>query len=287
MPTLPTTATRYGTLLVYGSTGALAAPDSAPTVTLERNGATDATGTTITYSNPETGRYRYSYPLTAYTNGDEITEIKKATVSGVSYAATDGVVIDAAVSGVSTAIGNLNNLSALANLYGPAQIEIPASGSIAYSFQLIIRDTEGHLIDLSGTPTLVITNAAGTDRSLNVSAVTHASTGIYSFTYTAQSTAAQEGISISANGVSAADSTARHAYLSVAIVSIDTVTAINSIQTGVANTLTAIGQIPAAPTAAQNAAAILLNPANKIVTDGNNRVTTSNPATVNVNVTQS
>lgn len=126
-------------------------------------------------------------------------------------------------------ISNLNNLSALANLYGPTQLEVPASGSIAYKFTLAVRDTGGHLANLTGTPTLVITNAAGTDRSANASAVSHPSTGIYTFTYTVASTAAQEGITIEVDGTAAGDSTPRKAFASVAVVAVDVTSALTTI----------------------------------------------------------
>ncbi len=131
-----------------------------------------------------------------------------------------------------TAVNNLNNLSALANLFGPTTMEIPASGSLAYVLTLTVRDEEGHLVDLTASPTVTAANSAGTDRSTNLSAVTHASTGVYTFTYTVQSSAVQEGLTIKASGTTVApDSSTRLAYLNCAAVSIDTATAIGAIKT--------------------------------------------------------
>ena len=84
-----------------------------------------------------------------------------------------------------TDVTNLNNLSALANIY-PNGIELvrPATSTVAYPFTLTVKDEEGHLIDADATPTLTLTNAAGTDRSAGLSGVSHLATGVYTFTYT-------------------------------------------------------------------------------------------------------
>jgi hypothetical protein len=147
-----------------------------------------------------------------------------------------------ALSTVSTAISNLNNLSALAVIYGPTQMEVPASGSIAYPLTMLVKDAEGHLLDLSASPTITAANAAGTSRSGNLSAVTHASTGQYTFTYTVASTAAQEGVSITGTGTASSDSTSRIAILSTAIVSVDTTATLAAIKAKTDN-------LPASPAA--------------------------------------
>lgn len=141
-----------------------------------------------------------------------------------------GASVSADLAAVQTSVNNLNNLSALANLFGPSQLEIPVSGSIAYPLTLTVKDSEGHLVDLSASPTVTAANAAGTDRSGNLSAVSHPGTGQYAFTYAVQSTAVQEGISIKASGTASSDSTTRLAYASVAVVSIDTTTTLTAIK---------------------------------------------------------
>jgi hypothetical protein len=84
---------------------------------------------------------------------------------------------------VLTAITNLNNLSALVNLYGSTVMEIPDSGSTVFAFTLVVRDNEGKLVALDADPTIAAANAAGTDRSANLSAVSNPATGRYTFTY--------------------------------------------------------------------------------------------------------
>lgn len=160
------------------------------------------------------------------------------TVKGQVVTATGAFSFDAqtasqtTVAATQTAVNNLNNLSALANLFpNGAQWEIPAAaGSIAYPMLLVIKDAEGHMLDLSGLPTITAANGAGTDRSTNVSAVTHTGTGQYSFTYTVSSTAAQEGIQIKASGTAASDSTARLAYAGFSIVADDTTATLAAIE---------------------------------------------------------
>jgi hypothetical protein len=165
----------------------------------------------------------------------------QATVNGGGYyprvdvqyvgGAAQNLPTATAVAAIQTSVNNLNNLSALASLIGPPAMEVPASGSIAYPMTFLVKDAEGHLLDVSGnTVTLAATNAAGTDRSANLSSVTHAGTGQYTFTYTAQSSAVEEGLTFSASGTASSDSTSRVAYLSAAVVAVDTATAIAAIQ---------------------------------------------------------
>jgi len=137
----------------------------------------------------------------------------------------------AALSSLATAVANLNNLSSLANLYIPSQLEIPATGTISYQLTMLVKDSEGHQADLSASPTIVVTNASGTSRASNLSSVTHAATGQYTATYNVSSGATEEGLTFVASGTAASDSTARLAIASVAVVAVDTATAIGSIQT--------------------------------------------------------
>lgn len=134
--------------------------------------------------------------------------------TGDSYArlgAPAGASVSADIAANQTAITNLNNLSALANLFAPSQLVRPESGSIAYPFTFVVKDSEGHLIDVdTNTVTLTATNAAGVDRSANLSAVTHAGTGEYTFTYTVATAHADEGLSITARGT--VQSATRKAY---------------------------------------------------------------------------
>ena len=148
------------------------------------------------------------------------------TIKGTSQTAGDlaGLLTNGSygLSALLTAINNINNLSALATITGPAVMEIPASGSIVYPFTMLVKDEEGHLLDLSANPTITAANGAGTDRSSNLSSVSHPATGQYTFTYTMASSATQEGLSLKGSGTASSDSTARVAYFSSAAVAVDT-----------------------------------------------------------------
>ena len=126
------------------------------------------------------------------------------------------------------AISSLNNLSALANLYGSPLLEIPDSGSINYAFTLVVRDNEGKLKNLDASPTIAAANASGTDRSANLSAVSNPSTGRYTFTYSVASTAVLESLRITCSGTISAE--ARYVEWIGAIVDYDTVTTLAAIK---------------------------------------------------------
>lgn len=127
------------------------------------------------------------------------------------------------VDSIETAILNLNNLSALANLYAPSQLVRPESGSIVYPFTFVTKDTEGHLIDVdSNAVTLTAANSAGTDRSGNLSGVTHAGTGEYTFTYTVATGHTDEGLRFTAAGT--VQSATRKAYVNCEVADADSLT---------------------------------------------------------------
>lgn len=136
--------------------------------------------------------------------------------------------LDTQLTAISSAITNLNNLSALANLFGPPILEIPDSSSSLYPFTFVVRDAEGKLVDLDASPTITATNAAGTSRAANLSAVSHPSTGVYTFTYSVASNATEEGLRIVATG--AVSSEARRADANVAVADYDAVTMIAAIK---------------------------------------------------------
>jgi hypothetical protein len=164
--------------------------------------------------------------------------------------------LDAAVSSraTQTSVNNINNLSALASLIGPGVMEIPASSSIAYRFTLLVKTVEGLLEDLTTTPTVAAINTAGTDRSANLSIITHTGTGVYDFNYTMQSTAAQEGLRIQATGTAVSDSTSRVAVLISSAVSVDQGAAIAAIKAKTDTIGTNAGDSPNAAAAQGNAA---------------------------------
>jgi len=68
----------------------------------------------------------------------------------------------------------------------------PTSGSDDYVVHLYLYDEAGNMEAPDSTPTLAVTNAAGTDRSANLSSVTNVSTGHYTADYTVADTHAKE-----------------------------------------------------------------------------------------------
>ena len=167
--------------------------------------------------------------------------------------------LDLPISTVYTAIGNLNNLSALANIYGSPSLEIPDTGSTLYALSIVIRDNEGKLVDLDALPTITASNAAGTSRSANLSSVTSPSTGRYVFTYSVSSTHLSENLRILGSGTVSGE--ARSVEWIGSVVNYDTLTALLSVQTTVNSINTRLPSLPAAvsdiPTANQNRDAVM------------------------------
>ena len=209
------------------------APTGTPTGVLVKNGTDLGTAVTVTMSTAQ-GIASCTIPSDA-ANGDRFYIRVSAVISGTTYVVSGPVStinnsvaqtgdsfarIGAAGAGL-TSLGDtrlanldapisaLNNLSALCNLLGPPLLEIPDSGSSVYIFTMAVKDIEGKMVALDGSPTIVATNASGTDRSANLSAVTNPSTGRYTFTYTVTSAATQESLRIVATG--AVSSEARYA----------------------------------------------------------------------------
>jgi len=129
--------------------------------------------------------------------------------------------LDASISG-------LNNLSALINIYGAPTLEIPDSSSTSFAFTVVVRDSDGKLVDLDASPTIAAANAAGTSRSANLSAVSHPATGRYAFTYAVSSTDAEESLRITVSG--AVSSEARYIEWIGVVVNYDTLTTLNAIK---------------------------------------------------------
>lgn len=167
--------------------------------------------------------------------------------------------LDAAISSVLSGITGLNNLSAKCNLFGSALLEVPETGSIVYEFNLVVKDDEDKLVNLDAAPTVTATNAAGTNRSGNLSAVTTVATGRYRFTYTVASTHAKESLRIEASGTVSTET--RYAIWNGSVVDYDTLTILQSVQTTVNSINTRLPSLPAAvsdiPTANQNRDAVM------------------------------
>ncbi len=140
-----------------------------------------------------------------------------------------GASVSADVAAALTAINNINNLSALAVLISPNTLVRPSAGSIAYPFVFLVKDAEGHLLDVdTNTVTLAVVNAAGTDRSGNLSGVTHVGTGQYGFTYTVSSAHVDEGLRFSASGT--VQTATRLAYANAEVQDANSLAALAAIQ---------------------------------------------------------
>jgi len=167
--------------------------------------------------------------------------------------------LDLPISTVNTAIGNLNNLSALINIYGSPLLEIPDAGSTLYAFTIVVRDNEGKLVNLDALPTVTASNAAGTSRSANLSSVTNPSTGRYIFTYSVSNAHPQENLRIVGSGTVSGES--RYIEWIGSVVNYDTLTVLQSVQTTVNSIDTRLPALPAAvgdiPTANQNRDAVM------------------------------
>lgn len=133
------------------------------------------------------------------------------------------------IDAISTQVSNLNNLSSKTNLFGPTLLEIPDAGSSNFPFTLVVKDDEDKLVDLDSDPTLTAMNAAGADRTANISAITHTAVGRYDFTYSVSSAATEEGLLVRVVGAKGAE--ARFATLSCSVVNYNSLTIINTILT--------------------------------------------------------
>lgn len=79
-----------------------------------------------------------------------------------------------------------------ANLNVPVEIETPDAGTQVYKIRLHLFDVEGNMEAPDSTPTVTLTNAAGTDRSGRLSAAGNPSAGVYTWDYTATAGDAEE-----------------------------------------------------------------------------------------------
>lgn len=159
---------------------------------------------------------------------DAITAAKVA--ADVIAAIQSGLATSAEITSVLNAITGLNNLSALANLYGSPLLEIPDAGDpdAVYAFTLVVRDNEGKLVALDAAPTITAANAAGTDRSANLSVVSNPATGRYTFTYSVGDTDTPESLRITCSGTVSAEG--RYIEWVGAVVDYDTLTTLLAVK---------------------------------------------------------
>lgn len=81
---------------------------------------------------------------------------------------------------------------------GPTEFAIPSSGSSPVLLSLALYNANGTLNSADSLPVVTAKNAAGTDRSANLGAVSNPATGRYEVTYTVASTHLNELITVTA-----------------------------------------------------------------------------------------
>jgi hypothetical protein len=103
---------------------------------------------------------------------------------GANGASLTALATAAQVSGLS--------INTRANLSIPVEIETPDASTQVYKIRLHLFDVEGNMEAPDSTPTIALTNAAGTDRSARLSSASNPSTGVYTWDYTATAGDAEE-----------------------------------------------------------------------------------------------
>ena len=175
-------------------------------------------------------------------------------VSNAEVVSDSTIAKEATVNSVLTAIQNLNNLSAKMNVYGTPLMEIPDSGTTTYAFTVVVRDDEDKLVALDASPTIAATNAAGTSRSANLSAVSNPSTGRYTFTYSVASTHPAENLRITISGTVSGE--ARYVEWIGSVVDYETITTLLAIKAKTDNLPANPAAVSDIPTANQNRDAV-------------------------------
>lgn len=84
------------------------------------------------------------------------------------------------------------NINTRCNLLVPNEIETPDSSTQTYKIRLHLYDEVGNMEAPDSTPTVTLTNAAGTDRSSRLSSASNPSSGVYTWDYTATAGDAEE-----------------------------------------------------------------------------------------------
>lgn len=115
---------------------------------------------------------------------DEVTNlVTRITTARAGY--LDKLNISGNVAASSEVLAIQNNTRV--RIIIPAAMERPDSGTLAYLLELYLYDEVGNMEAPDSTPTITARNHAGTDRSVNLGAVTAVGTGHYSVTYTLSS----------------------------------------------------------------------------------------------------
>lgn len=84
------------------------------------------------------------------------------------------------------------NVNTRCNLLVPIEIETPDASTQVFKIRLHLYDPLGDMEDPDSTPTIALTNAAGTDLSSRLSAASTLSKGVYTWDYTATAGDAEE-----------------------------------------------------------------------------------------------
>jgi len=145
-------------------------------------GDTGASDTSITSRIPD-----------ALTNGYIKSHVNQMGTNVVNATALATDAVTEFQSGLATA-AQINSLqvNTRANIQVPIEIEIPDSSTQVWKIRLFLFDEDGNMEAPDSTPTIALTNAAGTNRASRLSSATTLSTGAYSWDYTATAGDAEE-----------------------------------------------------------------------------------------------
>jgi hypothetical protein len=179
-------------------------------------------------------------------------------------------------------ITSLNTASPFAQLVAGDQYQIPATGNATYQITLLLNNDQGVPTNADGgTFTTTVKNAAGTDRSGNLSSWSNPATGKYTATYTVASSATAEQLVIIVTGtVSSVTFNAAAEPLVSAAFSLDFNSTDRSNLTAIYNLLPTTGNnIGDATIANQNT---ITGQTNKFAFDGSNNVKSTPQTNVTV-----
>lgn len=129
----------------------------------------------------------------ALTNGNIKAHAQSVQANALNASALATDAVTELQSGLATAaqISSLQ-VNTRANIQVPIEIEIPDASTQVWKIRLFLFDADGNMEAPDSTPTIALTNAAGTDRSSRLSSATVLSTGAYSWDYTATAGDAEE-----------------------------------------------------------------------------------------------
>jgi len=159
--------------------------------TIARVTLTD-TVTTYTGNTPQTGD---SYARIGAT-GSGLTSLAPSStaLSTATWTGTRAGYLDNLSGGAVATAAQVSGLAVntRCNLNIPVEIETPDAATQTYKIRLHLYDVEGNMEAPDSTPTVSLTNAAGTDRSSRLSVASNPSTGVYTWDYTATAGDAEE-----------------------------------------------------------------------------------------------